>query len=77
MKCFNKTSQLSSEVQMLESRYNKLMSENANLAEEMRRKDEIFSSYAEHQAHLDERVCNLEAQQSIWQSRNYVFLGTK
>jgi len=34
---------LSSEVQMLESRYNKLMSENANLAEEMRRKDEFFS----------------------------------
>ncbi len=53
------------------------MSENANLAEEMKRKDEMFSSFAERQARLDERVCNLEAQQSIWQSRNYVFVGTK
>ncbi len=64
-KLLKQISNLSCEVQMLESRYNKLMSENANLAEEMRRKDEMFSSYAEHQACLAERVCNLEAQQSI------------
>jgi len=38
------------------------MSENANLPEEMKRKDEMFSSFAERQARLDERVCNLEAQ---------------
>jgi hypothetical protein len=53
------------------------MSENAKLTEEMKREDDMFSSYGEHQACLDERVCNLEVLQSIWQSRNYVFAGPK
>ncbi len=36
----------------------------------------MFSYFNEHQAH-HERVCNLEAMQSLHQSRTYVFVASK
>jgi len=49
-----KMSQLNGEMQILETSNNNLITENRNLTEEMDRKDEMFSLYAEHQAHLNE-----------------------
>ena len=72
-----KMSELNGEMQILETSNNNLITENRNLTEEMDRKDEMFSLYAEHQARLNERVCYLEAQQFIRESRSYVFMGTR
>jgi hypothetical protein len=72
-----KMSELNGEMQILETSNNNLITEDRKLTEEMERKVEMFSSYAEHQARLDERVCNLEAQQSIRESRSYVFMGAR
>jgi hypothetical protein len=69
--------QLKCALQSLECSRDSLLSENRKLVEEIRRKGEMFSSFTKHQAHLHERVCNLEAMQSLRQSRTYVFVGSK
>jgi hypothetical protein len=69
--------QLKGELQILKCSRDSLLAENRKLVEEIRRKGEMFSSFTQHQAHLHDRVCNLEAMQSLCQSRTYMFVGSK